>query len=877
MADLFNIGLAGLRAQQAALAVTGHNITNAETPGYSRQRVELAPQVAGSQGGSFLGSGVRIAQVARLSDGFAVAQVRMDTSLFAELSTFHSQIGQIEGLLLNDNSGLDEALKGFFNAIQQASNDPSDSASRQMVLSEAERLSGRFQTLHRRFEEQRDSVANVVSTALVRVNELTVGIAELNTRIAGLQDTANGSGALNHMLDQRDEMLRELAKYVNVKVTEQPDGQVNVFIGKGQSIVLGGQSAELQQTPQGHVALRIDGQREPTRITEFLTGGEIGGALRFRDQVLDPAADQLGRLAFAVSMEVNRLHAGGVDQRGERGGDVFADLNAPELARGRAVADENNSGAPGVMSLTVDDPRQVPISDYELVFDRSGSGAFFIRRGSDGAVVSKGQLAGPLPQQVQFDHMTLTLESGDFRPGDVYHLQPLRGAAGAMDRVLDDPSLLALAGPLRTAESPTNLGTGTLELGEVFDPDHPLFGDDAAPPPLLVRFITPTRYEILDNSDPADPRPLDPPLSNLPYTPGQQNSLLPGPGATVVRFDGAQAGQLGSVTTEATLGGSPNGYPGQTFMVTQRDPATGEVLGQQSLTIDADSSARTIAAQLSTLRGVSATAETELSLSDLVDDGTGDGVGIAINGIDLGNVGSLNELADAINANDALTALGIQASSDGGTLRLRALNGDDLTVQVSGSAGDGVTVHDLDGNAVTLSSSGAGYETVTVGGVVSAWLTADAELSSPTSALMAADPEHRRADLGFQLFLTGRPEAGDSFTVEHNASGIGDNRNGLRLAELLSQPLLGQPPRSLIDDYANLVQSVGVLASQAEISRDAAGAMLEQSTNRRESVAGVNLDEEAANLIRFEQAYNAASQIISVARDTFNTLLSAVR
>lgn len=877
MADLFNIGLAGLRAQQAALAVTGHNITNADSPGYSRQRVELAPQVAGSQGSSFLGSGVRIADVARLSDGFAVAQVRMDTSLFAELSTFQSQIGQIEGLLLNDNSGLDEALKGFFNAIHQSSNDPSDSASRQMVLSEAERLSGRFQTLHRRLEEQRDSVTNVVGTALVRVNELTVGIAELNARIAGLQDTASGSGALNHMLDQRDEALRELAKYVNVKVTQQPDGQVNVFIGKGQSIVLGGQPARLEQTPQGHVVLRTEGQREPTRVTEFLTGGEIGGALRFRDQVLDPAADQLGRLAFAVTMEVNRLHAGGVDQHGERGGDVFADLNAPELARGRAVADEKNTGPVGTMSLTVDDPRQVPISDYELVFDRGRSGTFFVRRGTDGAVVAQGRLSGELPQQVQFDQMTLTLETGDFQPGDVYHLQPLRGAAGAVDRVLDDPSLLALAGPLRAAATSTNLGTGTLELGEVFDLEHPLFGSDAKPPPLLVRFISETRYEILDNSDPANPQPLDPPLSNLPYTPGQENSLLPGPGATVVRFDGAQAGQLGAATTQAGLGGTPNGYPGQSFTVTQRDPVTGSVLGQQSVTVGADSSARTIAAQLSTLRGVSAQAETELTLSDLVDDGAGDGVGIAINGIDLGHVGSLNELADAINSNDALAALGIQASSDGGMLRLRSLNGDDLAVQLSGTPGDGISVHDRDGNTSTLISTGAGYETVTVGGVVSAWLTADVELSSPTSGVMAAQPEHRRADLGFELFLTGRPAAGDSFTIEHNASGIGDNRNGLRLAELLSQPLIGQPPRSFIDDYANLVQSVGVLASQAEISREAAGAMLEQSTARRESVAGVNLDEEAANLIRFEQAYNAASQIISVARETFNTLLSAVR
>jgi flagellar hook-associated protein 1 FlgK len=880
MADLFNIGLSGLRAQQAALAVTGQNITNASTPGYSRQRVEAQALVTGTQGGSFQGGGVRIEDIARITDEFATKQVRTDTSLFAELNTFNAQVQQIEGTLLSDYGGLDSALQSFFDSLQLASSDPSDTANRSMVLGEAQNLSARFQSLAARFNEQQSNVTSVLHAGVARVNELAEGIARLNDRIAALQGNGEG-GASNSLLDQRDEMLRELSTHVNVTVASQADGQVNVFIGKGQPVVLGSEASRLELTPQGQVALWMEDSAEPQIVTSALTGGEIGGVLEFRDQVLNPAINHLGRIALAVSAEVNQAHAAGIDLNGDPGGQVFTDLNAPEHARQRAVADEGNTSRPSLISVTVDDPLQVPVSDYDLVFDEASSGSFFVRRASDGKMVFQGRLSGELPQTLQFDHISVTLESGEYAPGDVYHLQPLRNAAGAMGRVLDDPALLALAGTVRASEGYGNRGDAVMEVGEVFDADHPIFASaDGTLPPLLVRFTSATSYEILDNSDPADPRPLNPPLANLPYAPGQDNSLLPGAGTALVRFEGSEAGRLpDSATILPGLGSTGNGYSSQTFELIERDPATGSVLRHQAVNLGAGSSARQIAAEVSSLAGVSARAETELSLSNLVSNGVGTPLGIAINGVNLGDISSLNELADAVNGSDALRSQGIEAWSDGSTLRLRDAEGDDLTVQLAGDPTDSVLLGDGSGGTLSLNGAGAGgdYRTATVGGTVSAWLEPNLELSSASGGVMANDPEHHRADLGFELFLTGRPQVGDTFTVEHNTSGIGDNRNGLRLAGLLSQPLMGNPKLSFTDSYGQLVQTIGVQSSQSQINREAAASLLEQSTARRESVSGVNLDEEAANLIRFEQAYNAAAQIISVARETFNTLYNAVQ
>ena len=882
MAELFNIGLSGLRAQQAALAVTGQNITNASTPGYSRQRVEITTQTSGTRGNEFQGGGARLSEIERIADSFATNQIRLDTAMFAELNLLASEISQVESMLLDETSGLDAAMQNFFGALQTASANPSDIPNRQLVVSAADGLAQRFQSLHGRLNEQQANVTGILDAAASRVNEIAGALANLNVRIAGV-DASVDNGGSNALLDQRDELLKELASFVSVATNVQDDGQVNVFIGKGQPIVLGADASFLEVTGGGEIALRPDARSERVLVTSSIQGGEMGGALQFRDQVLLPAMNQLGRLAHGLSAAVNDVHKAGVDLRGDSGGLLFTNLNDPEYTLLRAAADESNVNAnPGSVRVTIDDPYNVPLSNYELAFDEANPGAFFVRRQADSQVVFQGVLDGKLPQQVQFDSLTVELGAGQFLPGDRYLIKPLADAAGSIGLALTDPAALAFASPLRGDTATGNVGTGRMQVGEIFDDSHPIF-DSAGTlsPPLLVRFLSPTSYEILDNSDPANPVALDPPRTQLPYDPKSNNQLFPGAaGESMVSFAGAQVGRLpasGSVLTG--LGAVGNGYRAQAITLTQTDANTGTVLGSESLNIAAGSSAREIATMLSNTAGMSASAYTQIEITDLVDNGLAADLSVAVNGILLGSVSSLNELADAITANPTLKASGVSAKSDGTTLTLVSNSGDDLTVQVAGDLTDSLTVNNAQGQSLQLNGVGPSgdYRTVTVGGSVTAVLAADFTLSSDTSSIMASDPPHSRADFGFLASMTGAPVSGDTFAIAINGTGVGDNRNALELAGLNLQKLIGQPGMSFSDSYAELVQFVGIQSSQSQINRDAASTLLDQSIARRESISGVNLDEEAANLIRYEQAYNASAQIISVARDVFNILFDVVR
>jgi len=170
-----------------------------------------------------------------------------------------------------------------------------------------------------------------------------------------------------------------------------------------------------------------------------------------------------------------------------------------------------------------------------------------------------------------------------------------------------------------------------------------------------------------------------------------------------------------------------------------------------------------------------------------------------------------------------------------------------------------------------------GYKHVSVGGVVTTQLAKGVSLKGDGLGLFTTDPAHVETGFGFRLSITGQPEAGDQFSVSFNQDATSDNRNGLVLAGFSSATVLGDPPVSFGEAYALIVQDVGNVQSEADVQREAAEVLLDQSVAARDSVSGVNLDEEAANLIRFEQAYNASAQIIAAARQIFDTLLDAVR
>jgi flagellar hook-associated protein 1 FlgK len=146
-----------------------------------------------------------------------------------------------------------------------------------------------------------------------------------------------------------------------------------------------------------------------------------------------------------------------------------------------------------------------------------------------------------------------------------------------------------------------------------------------------------------------------------------------------------------------------------------------------------------------------------------------------------------------------------------------------------------------------------------------------------TGNLFTANPVALSTYLGYQITIDGNPEVGDEFTVEYNAEGVSDNRNALALAAIEQIKLVDRSSVTLLNSYGRMVEFVGTTASQAQINAESGESLLQQSQARRDSISGVNLDEEAANLIRFEQAYNASAQVISVARSLFDTLLNTFR
>ena len=881
MTSLFGIGISGLKAQQAALNIVGQNITNASTPGYSRQRADIVSVVGGSSGGILSGAGARVSGATRIADEFIDEQIRTDRSLFAQLDAFTERVSQLEDTLFDADFGLDAAIRDFFDAVQNAANEPSDLASRQFVITSAEGLVSRFGGVtDRSFIQAQNIVASLESTTQ-RINELAQVIVQFNDRISVLQDNGQDN-ALNLMVDQREEALKELSQFVAVTTSEQSDGQVNVFVGKGQPMVLGQESAFMDVTGDGDITLRPVGSTVSEIVTSSINGGELGGILDYREEVLWPAQNELGRLAAAISLAFNNQHALGIDLDGEFGGEFFRDVNDPTLINQRVEYLTGTSGGltqsevTGVVNVYLEDPFKTDATDYEMVFSENNPGTFTVQRPDTGEIVFVGTSTAT-PQTIEFGGIRVELASGDFPPGSSLLLRPYADFGNRFAVVLDDPSALALASPVITEADVANQGDARVRVAGVVDSQHPLFAqENSLVPPLLIEFVTDTEYRLLDNSDPANPVPVEPDLGLLAFSPGSETHLLPYvPGTQVFNSSGPAIGAFTSAGgLVSNLDPVANNYPAGTLTFTYGEDFEQPV---RTTVLPAGASAREIASAISALPGANASARTEVTLQDLVNFASGTPVELAVNGELLTGFATLGELADLINANETLAAQGIQAVSDGASLKLAAIYGDDLTLHFQGDTNESITLVNSRGASETLRGNLPGtYRGASIAGEVATILDPGVSVTTAYDGVFASQPVLQRADFGVDLTISGQTRAGDRFNLLFNEGGLADNRNALALADLNNLNLIGSPARSFGGMMGALVQEVGIQAGQAKVNRDAAGALLEQSQAFRESVSGVNLDEEAADLIRFEQAYNASAQVLAVARDIFNTLLNSV-
>jgi len=637
MAGIINIGVSALNAFKRQMETTGHNIANVNTEGYSRQVVQLdarSPQIA-AQG--YIGSGVEVASIRRSYDNHLATRVRDYTASYEEFAVFEQRSRQIDNVLADSAAGIDNTLQQFFASVNDVADDPTSIPARSVMLNRANQLADRFNTLDGWLEDIRHQLNGDLEREVGEINSLAQSLASVNTRIGALNGTPGG--VPNDILDERDKLIDDLSKYTNVSTLQQGDGSMNVFVGTGQALVVGGNYNTLAVTNNTQAAdhkelvIRQSGGLT-VNVTQQMTGGSLGGMLRFRDEVLDESQNALGRVAIGIASFFNAEHRTGMDLDGQLGGDFFSTAS-PEV-----LADPGNSGS---IVVGFDDPANLKTHEYQLAY--SGGSWTMTDLDSGGSVALSG--TGTALDPLVADGMSIVVNAAS--NGDAYRLRPTRAGASALGLLVTNERDIAAAEAVRTQDLGSNSGTGHIGAGA-------------------------------------------------------------------------------------------------------QTSSTGTSLPATPITLTFDS--------------------------------------------------ALNQFTVSTGGTIAY----VPASDTGST----------LTVNIAG-LGD------------------------------------------------------------FSFTMTGTPADGDQFQLSSNAGGVGDNRNARRLADLQSAKMMIGGTASFANTYGALIADVGTKTNQAASNASVQSHLLSQAEAAKSEVSGVNLDEEAADLVRFQQAYQAAAQVISVANTLFDSLLSAVR
>ncbi len=453
--NILSIGQSALAAAQIGISVTGHNIANASTLGYSRQVVIQGAAPAQNFGFGYVGSGVDVNNVQRMYSDFQASQVRTSQTTQSGFSSYYTQISQIDNMLANTTSGISPTLQDFFKGVQGLSANPTSAASRQASLSSANALTSRFQSMGAQLDQMGQGVNTQITSSVGTINSFSTQIAQLNQSIVLAQGATAAGQPPNDLMDQRDQLVMDLSKQVKATVVKQYDGQYNVFIGNGQPLVVGGQTYQLSTAisptdpSRTEVAYKSNGN---TAILSgsALTGGALGGLLDFRSQSLDPAKNALGRVAIGLATTFNAQHRLGQDLNGNPGGDFFA-VGTPAVA-----ASTNNTGT-GTLTASISNVSALTTSDYTVKYNGTG---YQVTRMSDGVVT-------PLTTSPQ------TVDGVDFTTagvpatGDSFLVRPTVNGASALAVKITDPSLIAAAAPIVTAAPTTNTGSGQISAGSV--------------------------------------------------------------------------------------------------------------------------------------------------------------------------------------------------------------------------------------------------------------------------------------------------------------------------------------------------------------------------------------------------------------------------
>lgn len=561
--SIYGIAVSALNAAQAGLTTTSNNIANANTPGYSRQQIVQAAMLPQNTGSGYLGQGVNVTTVVRRYDQFLGAQVLEAQTQSSNLNTQLGLAQQVSNLLGGTNGGLTPSMQDFFTAVNAVANAPQSVPARQTMIGSAQSLVNGFQTMNQSLNQIRDGLNGQITSSVAQINSYATQIASLNDKIVQMQAN-NPNQPPNDLLDQRDQLINQLSQQIRVSTIKQGNGSMDVFIGNGQSLVLGNQTTTLQAVPSttDPTALEVAYTNNGTvnRIQQSsLQGGSLGGYISFRQTMLDPAINALGRIAMGFASTFNQQQQQGIDLNGALGTNMFT------MATPRVTAATTNVGN-GVIAATISSTSALTGNDYSVQFDGTNYNVYNTSNNSLVQSFTPAQMAAG--QTVTGTGITLQLTGGAATAGDSFLVRPTVDGAGSFALNITDPTKIAAASPIRSNAPTSNLGTGTIAAATVSG-GVPLNAN--LQQPVTITFNNPPTTFNVTGTGTGNP-------TNVPYTAG-----------AAITYNGW--------TTQ--ISGSP--AAGDTFTVSQNTNATTD--GSNSLLMAALQTTNTLANNTTSYQG----------------------------------------------------------------------------------------------------------------------------------------------------------------------------------------------------------------------------------------------------------------------------------
>lgn len=764
--SILGIGQSALAAAQMGIATTGHNIANANTPGYSRQVLLQSAAAAQNDGGSFIGQGTKIGEVKRIYNEFIGQQVNATQSAQNYSAAYLNQVQRINNLVADQTAGISPSLQEFFSAIQNLASTPNGtagSAARQSVLSTGAALTTRLAGLGAQLDQVSEEVNSRISQTITDINGYAKQISQLNDSIE-TAESISGGATPNDLLDQRDYAVTQLSRLVNVTVVEQ-SGKFNIFMGTGQPLVLGAKVSVLQPTSSLTDPSRIQASYESNgtliQLNEkSITGGELGGLFAFRTNSLDTSRNSIGRISIAIATEFNAQHKLGQDLNGQVGTDFFS------IAGPSSTPSSANTGTANI-AASFADVGALTLSDYRVQYLAGTLPApnyFKITRVSDG----NAQTSTTLPAVI--DGITFNLQSSAVLPAvnDEFMVKPTAAGASSLRVAVTDVAKIAAGTPLSTTTPTTNLGTGKITPGVI---DSPVAAKSNSLTASIGSVMVADSYQSTTLASPL----------NLSFATAP-NSLAGFPVGALVSVT------IGGVTSnyEVAAAAAPAATPPKVVNVPYTSGATVTYAGI-SFVIKDNPTAPT-AGETFTL--ASATPVTASTLT--YNSGTNSFSGFPA------------------------------------TANVTVKNGNTTTSYVAGAA-----IPYVEGSTISYN--------------------------------------------GLSFVVSGAFRNGDVVNISNNATGTGDNRNAVLLAGLQTKNTMASGSTSFQGAYGQFVSLVGNKAHELEVTNSAETKLLDQALQAQQAESGVNLDEEAANLLRYQQAYQAAGKLMQIASQLFDALLALGR